>query len=171
MHRLTILFAYTLLLFFLLPLQWPNLHLLYFAPFLAIAIYKTTRVNALWLAFFCGIIVDLLSAQTRLGMHALNYCITIFILYGQRKNFFEDRYSTFPTMTFLFAFISTLIQVGLLNLFGHGVILSWAFVKSDLFWMPLRDALYAAIAYTLPLSFCKPPQKRQTSLFSLKEYR
>lgn len=107
-------------------------------------------MGCLWLALACGLIIDLLAAQTRLGLYSLNYCAVTWILFNQKKHFFEDSFSTFPIMTFLFSVISTLFHALLLYISSHSIEFSWGWIKSDLIFMPLTDALYAALAFTIP---------------------
>lgn len=168
MNRTHAFFAYTLLITLLISPLIPNLRLMFFAPFLAFTFYHKGKVACLWLAFVCGMVIDLLSAQTRLGIIALNYCLTSEILYSQKRHFFEDSLSTLPIMTFLFVFISLLIQIGLLYLLGQGMLLSWESTISDLLWIPLCNAFYAGLAFTLP-TLCLPKAAiRRTVLFSPK---
>lgn len=148
--RLTPLFAYTCSLALILPILFPSARLFYFAPFLILSFYQLPLPKCLWWALICGFIVDLLSSQTRLGIYSINYCVTAALLYRYKYFFFEDRPSTIPVMTACFAFVSALIQLGLFYITGKVFSFSWEWVKSDLLWMPLQDAFYALIAFTLP---------------------
>jgi hypothetical protein len=94
--------------------------------------------------------IDLLSSQTRLGIYALTYCLGGAYLYRSKLHFFEDALSTLPVMTFCFACLTSLIQAGVFFAMGEQFFLSWEWLKSDLFWMPLQDAVYAFLAFTLP---------------------
>lgn len=161
--NLLFLFAYICGLTLTLPLLFPSLRLFYFSPFLVFCFYRNSFSSCLWWALLCGLIVDLLSNQTRLGTYALNYCLTTAFLYGYKQHFFEDRLSTLPVMTFCFAILSTAIQVGILYGFGKPFTLSWEWIKSDLFWMPLQDALYAAAAVAFPLSLLSTPRWRSVN--------
>ncbi len=164
MNHISIFFIYTLLYLLFLPPLFPSLRLLFFAPFLVFTFYHRGKITCLWLALLCGLIIDLFASQTRLGMHALNYCLTTLLLYSQKCHFFEDSPSTLSILTFFFAIFSTLIQVCLLYAFGHSLILSWEWIKNDLFWLPLYDALYAGIAFTLPSLFFPKMSKKRTNL-------
>lgn len=165
MNKLVFFFLYTLAIILLFAGVEPNLRLLFFAPFLVIAYYNKGLRSCLWLALLCGLIVDLLSSQTRLGTYAFNYCLTTWILYNQKRHFFEDSPTTFPIMTFIFAFISTLMQVALLYIFGQPIELSWDWIKNDLIRLPLYDAFYAGIAYSLPYLFFPKRSKKQSMLY------
>lgn len=156
MGKVGFFFVYTLALALFLFTYFQDLRIFYFAPFLILASYNKSKIACLWLAIICGLIVDLLSAQHRLGIYALNYCLTIMILYSQKQHFFEESLSTFPIMTYFFVVISTLTQVGILYIFGKGFSLSWEWIKDNLFFLPLLDSFYAALAFTFPyLSFPK----------------
>ena len=171
MSRLFIFFTYTLFLAFLLPIFFPQLYLIYFAPFLVASFYRQKKIKCLWLAFLCGFLIDLFSTQTRLGFYALTYFLTAEILYNQQRNFFEDRFSTLPIMTFLFAIISTVIQIPLLYAFDIGLDLSMEWFKNDLILNPLYDAIYAALAFTLPSIFFYRTKPRQTTMLRFKGER
>ncbi|WP_075882769.1 hypothetical protein [Candidatus Protochlamydia sp. W-9] len=153
MGRLSLLFFYTLSLTLILPILLPHLPLLYFAPFLVIAIYKREKIDCLWLAFLCGLFVDLLSFQMRLGFYALNYMLTIELLYYFKRHFFEDGLYTVSILTSLFSILFVVIHVTLFFMFGHGLKLTGAWVKNDLIWMPICDGIYALLVFSLPSLF------------------
>jgi hypothetical protein len=139
---------FSFLLFF--PLFFPSLHFLFFAPYLVIVCYKRSLYHTLRHALYCGVIHDLFSASPLLGLTSLNYCLTVFILFPQRRNFFEENSSTLPLMTYLFSFLSTGIN-GLLLLFaGNAISPSFIGIFIGLFLMPLMDAAFALAFYSLP---------------------
>lgn len=131
------------------PIFFPRLHLLYFAPYLVICVYKHSRLGLLWRASLCGIFLDLLSSTSHFGVSSLNYCFVASVLYGQKRNFFEDKLSTLPLMTFVFSTLSTGFSILLTLLFGNSHTLSWQWVATDLFGMSFVDALYSLI-FSLP---------------------
>ncbi len=126
---------------------FPDLRLIAFAPFLAFAFMRTSFVTSLWLAFLCGLIIDLLSAELRFGSYALNYCLTTLILYKQKRHFFEEKMLSLALFTLFFSLISTLLQLMLLK----EVPFTWKLALADLFGMPIVDALYALFWFTLPM--------------------
>jgi len=102
----------------------------------------------------------MLSSHSRLGLYAMNFTLTAWILYGQRRHFFADVASTLPLMTFFFSVISTIIQGVLLNTFEGSFQISREWLFSDLVVMPLLDASYAFLVFILPyLLFGKPVRK------------
>jgi rod shape-determining protein MreD len=134
----------------LMPLYAPQLHVLYFAPYLVFCFYRFSRYQLLWKAAGCGLILDLLSSGSFFGLTAVNYCLTCWLLYGQTRNFFEDKITTLPLMTFLFSFISTGSATILSFFCNSGYSFSFSWVVTDLIAMPLVDALYALLFYSLP---------------------
>ena len=114
--------------------------------------FKTRRLTALWISLLCGSILDLLAANTRFGLYAFNTCLTTWILYRQKRNFFEDSLSTIPLMTLFFSITSTLLQVVLLYTLDRGIAISWMWAVTDLLVLPLADAAYALLFFTLPLA-------------------
>lgn len=138
----------------------PGWHLNFLIPALILTYYRQKLLWSLWASVAVGLILDLLAAEIQFGLHTINYCITTWILYRQKRNFFEDSLSTIPVMTFLFAVISTAIQLVLLQAFGNGIPLSWRWVACDMIVMPACDALYAFVFFTLPF-FALPKYARK----------
>jgi rod shape-determining protein MreD len=130
-------------------LFFPQTHVLYFAPYLVLAFYRHTRFAALWRAIGCGALIDLFSSTPHFGLTALNYCVVSWIIYGQTRNFFDDKPSTLPLMTLFFSILSTMASVILFLLFAQPVALTFKWFFSDLIVMPLIDAAYA-FALSLP---------------------
>lgn len=142
------------------PLVFPNWRLFFFAPFLVILYYRKSYLFCLWSALFCGLAFDLLVSDTRFGFHAIAYCLTTGILYGQRRNFFADSISTMPLMTFFFSFLATAIQAILLYIFEQRVEFSWRWAFTDLICMPAYDALFAFTWFILPaICFGRRPRR------------
>ncbi|MBA2369631.1 MAG: mreD [Candidatus Protochlamydia sp.] len=131
----------------------PQLPFFYFAPFLTYLFYHFKKIECLWMAALCGLCIDLLSSQMALGFYALNYVLTVEFLYPYKKHYFPESLSTLAILSFMFAIISTLLQVFLFYCFGQSIILSWEWVKNDLIQMPLWDALYAFLCFALPATF------------------
>jgi len=150
----------TFLLTLYAPLFFPAYKLFFFAPLIVRLFYLRSWHETLWASCFLGLVIDLLSSHVRFGLHALNYTLTSAFLYSQRRNFFEDSYSTLPVLTCTYSFISTIIQILLLTLFENGVAFSWEFVKIDLLYLPILDGLYAFVCFSLPqMLFGKPKRK------------
>jgi rod shape-determining protein MreD len=147
---LAIHFINALLCLFFAPLFFPKLHLFFFAPYLVLTFYRHSRVGVLWRAYGCGIIFDLLSSSTFFGFTPLNYCLTSWLLYSQKRNFFEDKLSTLPLMTFLLSFVSTVLTFVLSLFFGQKYSLSLLWIATDLLCMPFVDSLYALVVFSLP---------------------
>lgn len=148
-----------------MPAIMPHLRLVFFAPFLIIACYQKSLPKCLWLAFLCGMVLDLLSSYTRLGLYAFDFCLTVAVLYPQRRNFFADSVTTLPIMTFLFALISTLVMALLLYSVESRNVFSWPWLFTDLICMPAMDALYAFCFFILPVLVIGRPRRRTKDYF------
>jgi len=129
----------------------PPIKLLAFAPFLAILYNTVTRPTALWIALLCGLGVDLLSSELRLGLHALNYCLTTLLLFKHKRHFFDDKPLSLSLFTLLISAVSTLLQILLIALFEHTLPLSGQLLITDLVIMPLVDAIYAFLWFSCPI--------------------
>jgi hypothetical protein len=158
--KLFYLFAYSSCLAMFLPLFFPFWHILYFAPFLVLCFYRCSLIRCLWWSFICGLVIDLFSAETRLGTYAMNHCLTTLCLYRYKFYFFEDRLSTLPAMTFGFSCLSMLIQFLILYLLHPFFSLSWKWIVNDLLLLPLEVAFYAFLAFTLPTLFLSDLKRR-----------
>ena len=142
------------------PFFFPAYKLFFFAPLIIRLFYLRSYHETLWASCLLGIVIDLLSSHVRFGLYALNFTLTSALLYSQRRNFFEDSYSTLPVLTSIYSFVSTIVQILLLTVFENGVAFSWDFVKIDLFLLPILDGLYAFVCFSLPeLVFGKPRRK------------
>jgi cell shape-determining protein MreD len=130
------------------PLLAPSLRLLFFAPYLIQFLYKNNLQASMWMAFICGLILDLLTAGNRLGLLTLNLTLTLFLLYPLKAYFFADRLSTLPIMTFLFSALAAFLQLFLEAIFQGSIPLSKTlfsknWLLSDLILSPAYDALFA----------------------------
>lgn len=163
--RLDIAFAICLFFMVSMPSIMPHIRLSFFAPFLIIACYQKSLPTCLWLALFCGLTLDLLSSYIRLGLHAFDYCLTLLILYPQRRNFFSDSVTTLPIMTFLFGMISTLLMALLLYSVEALNVFSWPWIFTDLIFMPLLDGLYSFCCFILPVLLLGRPRRRPKDYF------
>lgn len=147
------------------PTLFPNLRLMFFAPFIIVLNYQKSILTCLWSSLFCGLLLDLLSSKTQIGLYAVSFCMASWILYGQRRNFFSDRLSTLSIMTFLFSICSTAFQVMLLYLFGQEVNISWGWALTDLVYMPAWDAFYAFAVFILPAVIFGRPHRSGKEYF------
>ncbi len=141
------LFIYTTCLALTLPLFFPFWHVPYFVPFLILCFYQSTFVGCLWWSLICGFIVDLFSADTRLGHYSMGYCLAILCLYRYKFHFFEDRFSTLPFMVYSFTFLIMLIQITIFSIIGKPFLISWDWIISDLLILPLQTSLYAIFCF------------------------
>lgn len=141
-----------------------------FAPFLSICFYRCKLIAVLWWALACGLIVDLFSADTPIGTTAANYCVVSIVFYRYQFHFFEDRISTLSVLSFIFSFFSNFIKI-LTNYFlgKPFLLLSWGWLFDEFFIYPWQAALYALLAFTLPLLFIFSLKKR--GLFAKKRRR
>lgn len=166
--KISIAFGITLIATLCSPVVFSGWRLMFFAPFLIILYYKKSFLTCLWSSCFCGLLLDVLSAHTHLGLYAMNYTVTTGLLYNQRRHFFADSISTLPLMTLFFSLLSTMIQWGLMYAFEQRVFFSWQWVLTDLIYMPVLDALYAFICFVLPSWIFSRSPRRGKDYFSSK---
>lgn len=149
-YRLWIAFLLSLSPLLFLPIFLPTLRLNFFAPYIVICCYQCSFFKTLWQAVLCGFVIDILSSHPLFGLSALNNCLAVSLIYFQNRNFFEDRPSTLPLMTFFFSLLSSGTYAILLGLTGQNFSYSWHWVLTDLLLMPLLDAAFAFLWYSLP---------------------
>ncbi len=165
------LFFYTIFLATSLPILIPSIQIFYFIPLLLLSLNFCTLVGSLWLALFTGCFIDLLSANTHFGIHALTYCVCIYSIRAMKPYFFEDSILTLPTMTFLFTVNVNLMYSLLSSGFGPGTYNSWQSIVPTFIGVPLIQAFYALIAFSLPgLLLPKRRMRKTRVLFSKADY-
>jgi len=150
--------------FLLIPAIYPSARLYYFAPFLVTSFYQCGYASSLWCGILCGILVDFFS-DLPFGINALAYSLTTFLLFRRRRHFFPDRAMTLSIMTFLFAWVSTVWLWLILYLLGDKSGLTLKTFAGDFGVMPLMDAFYAFIFFTLPVFLFGKPLRRGSDYF------
>ncbi|MCB1180775.1 MAG: mreD [Chlamydiia bacterium] len=152
-------FFLSLFLFFLSPIYFPRLKLLFFAPYLILVMYKMDFFSLLVRASFAGIIMDLFSAHSFFGLSSLLHLFTAMIVYTMRLNFFEDKLTTLPIMTFIFSVLFSLLELFFYPLLGGSISINFRWILSDLFCMPFADAILALFVFSLPFQLTKALSK------------
>ena len=155
---------------FFLSAVAPSLHLTAFIPFLALAAMRYSLQRCLWISLACGLIIDLLSSQMHFGLYALSYSLITLLLYRFNRYFFEEKLHALALFALLFSFLSSAIELLFLFASHKSSLFSPRILVTDLFLMPLLDAVYAFLWFTCPMhliSYLKKTSWRQ--LFSKTE--
>lgn len=134
-------------LFVLLTAPFP---LFPFSPYLAILYRRSSFIKSLWVAAFCGLLVDLLTDRP-FGLHALNLTVVTFFFYRLRV-YFVDKPIGLASYTAILSLSITLISWILFSLCGQNLPLTFKGITTDFFVMPLADSLYGVLCFSLPLS-------------------
>ena len=130
---------------------FPEIRVWAFAPFLAILFHRVAFSKALWISFFCGLLLDCLSSQLRFGLFALSHVLVSFLLYREKRHFFEEKALALSLYTILIsAFLSLFFM--LFAYWSQEIEWSISLVFSDLVLMPFLDGIYAFFWFTCPLS-------------------
>lgn len=153
MQQVPLFFPFSIAAFFALfgTALFPQVKFLAFSPFLALLYNRSNFHTSLWIASLCGLMIDLLSSEFRLGIHALSYCIATFLLYQQKKHFFEDKPIALCLFTLLISSVSSIVQLLFISIFDRALPLSMGMLLTDLLMMPLFDAVYAFICFCCPI--------------------
>ncbi len=145
-----------------LGLAW-KLH--YFLPALIICLYQRSLAYCLWLAIVCGLYMDLLGGNGRLGTYPLAYSITVLLLSQFRSYFFADRISTLPLLTAIGSVCATFVIACVLYLTDKISIFSTKAVIFDLGVMGCADALFATMLFVLPSLLLGKRQRKASDYF------
>ncbi|GEM_PF-360239 len=153
MRQVPLLFPFFIATFFAFfgTALFPQVKFFAFSPFLALLYNRTHFHTSLWIASLCGLMVDLLSSEFRLGIHALSYCLATFLLYQQKKHFFEDKLLALSIFTLLIGSTASIIELLLISIFDRALPLSMGMFLTDLILMPLFDAVYAFLCFCCPI--------------------
>ena len=145
----------------LIILLFPALNCQLFSPFLVFIFYRDSLMKALAWSLAAGFVLDLFAYGLHFGFLPVAFALSTLLLYDKKRHFFYDNLSTYPIMTALFSSLSTLILALLSSI---PLSLSWA--ASDLVLMPLLDALFAFILYTVPFVIWGPKRRRGEEYFT-----
>jgi len=156
-------FLSTLLLTLLMPVCMPCVRITYCIPFLIIAIYKKPLIFCLWSSAFYGLLLDLLSAHSTLGLFATNVTLTTWILYKQKKHFFADSMTTLPLMTGFFSVLFACLQLLLIFLFERKFLIHQS--AKDFLMTPLLNALFSYGVFILPCALFGKPIRKGSDYF------
>jgi hypothetical protein len=138
----------------------PGLHLNFFAPFLVQVYYAKPFEKALRWAVLCGVIFDFMASEHRFGIMTLTAVVTTFLLYAQKKHFFEDKSLAFLLFSAATSATFFAIQFTLITLLDKGLhMTAWRFCL-DLAVMALLDGLFAFLWFTCPIKWYKQVKKR-----------
>lgn len=130
---------------------FPSVRLLCFAPFLCICYSQKRLLTCLWLSFFSGIVIDLLSTQSLFGLHALIYCITTLLLYRQKRHFFDDKSWALSAFTALFSLVCSSFELILHAAAKNTPPLTFMAIINNTLITSFLDALYAAVWFSLTM--------------------
>lgn len=127
---------------------FPEVHLLYFAPLLALS--RSFSLNVvLWQAALCGAIADLLSSSP-FGLNSVSYTLTALFLFRTHK-FFNDNPFNLSLFTIAISQTFYLIYISLSFILGYYIKLTTFSFLTDFMIMPILDAIYAFIWFFCPL--------------------
>jgi hypothetical protein len=132
---------------------FPFLRLTFLAPLLVLLFYRLSWYLIAWVAVGAGVLMDLLSADGQFGLYALIYTLTASLLYPLKHHFFEEKLTTLPLLSSFFGLLSSLLFSIVGSLFERPLTLSWQWIVTDLFLLPIADGCYAFVWVLLPLFY------------------
>lgn len=149
--KIFIFFIYSAFLTIFSSFLFPKISLLFFIPFLVFVFFKKTLSKTLFWAFACGLILDIFSSK-HFGIFSFSYVITSFLLFS-KKRFFKENPINIAIFSSITSFVFTFFFIFLLFIFDSGVKISFLFILSDFFIMPILDGIYAFFIFTIPFKF------------------
>jgi rod shape-determining protein MreD len=130
---------------------FPTVKLFAFAPFLALVYTRKSFIASLWMATLAGCLVDLVTSGHRFGTSGLIYCLTTFLVYHQKRHFFDEKPLALALFTILISFVYTGFNLIAMLFSERSIPLSGEFFLTEFIGMPFLDAVYAFFWFTCPL--------------------
>jgi len=128
----------------------PQVRLHTFLPFLPFLYARCSRLSSLWIASLCGLIVDLLGSELRLGVHALSFAGATLCFHHQKKHFYEEKPLALSLLTFGLSVCVTL-ELFLFCLSADAFPMNIKGAITDIFLMGVADSLYAFLWFSGPM--------------------
>ncbi len=116
--------------------------LMAFAPLMTKSYFEKDLHRSLYMALFCGALVDLFSSQTHFGITIINYTLTTLLIHRLKWRLNPHKIYSIFIFTLLFSFTSTTLSLLMSDLPFQ--------LKEGLLISPLLDALYAFIWFSCP---------------------
>ncbi|MDR3623902.1 MAG: hypothetical protein P4L16_02045 [Chlamydiales bacterium] len=109
-----------------------------------LAKFRLSTIQALFVSFFIGILLDILNSSTPFGYYAITMTLSmLFLAIFNIEYFFSSKIATFLMSVLLFVFIQTGLEQALGVLFKLYVHTSLEWMFSDLIVYPVLDVLYS----------------------------
>lgn len=142
----------------LLPLLFPYMRFMAFAPCITLIISWVSLPYALWCSAFIGLLLDLYASRSPLGFFGLIYALTTLIVYRFRKYFLEEKLYIFAVFSVLYSFVGTVI-----HFFIYAPVrVHMLTICTDILLMPILDGVYALSWVLFPLAAYKFIKKQYT---------
>jgi len=141
-------------------LFFPQLRLHFFSPFLAMSYMHSSLLASLWLSALAGLVIDCMNSQLRFGSFAAIYSIVALITLSKKRHFFSEKLFSLSILSLVVSILITLVHSFILFSTSSGFTVSLKFFFTDFLLMPLIDAFYAFLWFTLPFKFYDQVKKR-----------
>ncbi|MGR3973429.1 MAG: hypothetical protein QRY72_02490 [Candidatus Rhabdochlamydia sp.] len=143
----------------------PTISLNAFCPFLPFIYKRYSLQKSLFISCGCGLILDLLSSEFHFGVHALSFVMTTFLLYHQKKHFFEDRALPFSLFSLFISICLTTMQLLILYILNQEILVTQETLLTDYLLLPLIDGAYSFLCFTCPILIYLDLKKIYKKLF------
>lgn len=159
-RQLIILFLLAYCLTLLFPALFPFIALRPLIPIFLLTLYSCPQLRSMQLAAIYGLMIDLSIPETPFGSFCLIYTLTMGIIYGQKRTFFEDHPTTIPILSLEISILLSLMEFALMAIIGKPLAISWGWVLLDLLVYSGLDALFSMvwIWYAVPYFIGEEPQ-------------
>ena len=158
--KLSLASLFGLFAFLLIHPLFPACHFFAFSPLVVFYLIHTSLIPTLWASVGLGLLMDVVSSS-HMGVNALNFFLTSFLLYRQRKHFIKDNPYNLSLFTSLYSIVWTILYAVLIFLFDRRILFHGKWIITDLFIMPALDGLYAYICFTLPFALIDKMRKKK----------
>jgi rod shape-determining protein MreD len=133
-----------------LPSIFSSVGIFFFAPVLARSFISHPFKQALIHALIAGLFMDCISSALPFGTEMIVFCFLTLLLFRFKRHFFSDKLLSFALFTAIISIMYTIVTYLLFTLNDQPVNFLWKSLISDFAIMPVIDAVYALIWFSLP---------------------
>ena len=130
---------------------FPKVRLVFFAPLQSYLFIRFSLVSSLWISLAVGLFLDCATTSFPFGMHTILCVLIVFILYGRRKHFFEEKIFSWVIYSALLSSLYTALLFFCNLLVNVPPPLSLRSIFSDMVIMAIIDGIYTLVWFTVPM--------------------
>ncbi|MBI5273506.1 MAG: rod shape-determining protein MreD [Chlamydiales bacterium] len=146
----------------------PFFHLNYFAPLLCTLAKLLPLHQSIWIAFFCGLMLDSLNFTLSFGIYALSYVLCMIFIYRIKHFFFDDKTFSFALLVSVFSLLFSILEMMFCSINHKSYSFSFFSLISQVLIMPIINGIYGFLWVIFPAEIKKRSKQLQTLLQDYK---